>query len=154
MYGLWIWFKIHTNVSNFETATPKPYKLLNFCTSFVKLWSPIMHLLTERSWDENHYVCPFHREITKLNMIFHVVVPVYQFVKIWNLLQFPAEFWNSQLPGSFFIYQLSYYYQIMPGSKNTTVAYNYLSTCITKTYSAGQSKFKVLTIKLQSLGTF
>ena len=21
------WFKIHTNVSNFETASPKPYKL-------------------------------------------------------------------------------------------------------------------------------
>ena len=30
-----IWFKIHTNVSNFETASPTPYKLLKFFTSFV-----------------------------------------------------------------------------------------------------------------------
>ena len=30
-----IWFKIHTNVSNFETASPKPYKLLKFFISFV-----------------------------------------------------------------------------------------------------------------------
>ena len=28
-------FKIHTNVSNFEKAFPKPYKLLNFFISFV-----------------------------------------------------------------------------------------------------------------------
>ena len=25
-----IWLKIHTNVSNFETASPKPYKLFKF----------------------------------------------------------------------------------------------------------------------------
>ena len=24
------WFKIHTNISNVETASPKPYKLLKF----------------------------------------------------------------------------------------------------------------------------
>ena len=30
-----IWFKIHTNVSNFETAPQKPDKLLNCFTSFV-----------------------------------------------------------------------------------------------------------------------
>ena len=30
-----IWFKIHTNVSNFETASPKTYKLLKFFISFV-----------------------------------------------------------------------------------------------------------------------
>ena len=29
------WLKIHTNVSNFETASPKPYKLLKFFISFV-----------------------------------------------------------------------------------------------------------------------
>ena len=28
-------FKIHTNVSNFEKAPPKPYKLLEFFISFV-----------------------------------------------------------------------------------------------------------------------
>ena len=28
-------FKIHTNVSNFEKASPKPYKLLEFFISFV-----------------------------------------------------------------------------------------------------------------------
>ena len=44
-----------------------------------------------------------------------------------------------------------------PRSINT-IAYNYLSTRVTKTFSVGQSKFKVLTVKLQSLpahfGTF
>lgn len=32
-----IWFKIHTNVSNFETASPppNPYKLLRFLITFV-----------------------------------------------------------------------------------------------------------------------
>ena len=30
-----IWFKIHTNVCNFETASPKPCKLLKFFISFV-----------------------------------------------------------------------------------------------------------------------
>ena len=29
------WLKIHTNVSNFEKASPKPYKLLKFFISFV-----------------------------------------------------------------------------------------------------------------------
>ena len=28
-------FKIHTNVSNFETASPKPYKLLKFMISVI-----------------------------------------------------------------------------------------------------------------------
>ena len=44
-----------------------------------------------------------------------------------------------------------------PRSINT-IAYNYLSTRVAKTFSAGQSKFKVSTVKLQSLpaqfGTF
>ena len=31
-------------------------------------------------------------QMTNLNMIFHVVVSVNWFVKIWNLPQFPAEF--------------------------------------------------------------
>ena len=30
-----IWLKIHTNASNFEKASPKPYKLLKFFISFV-----------------------------------------------------------------------------------------------------------------------
>ena len=30
-----IWIKILTNVSNFETASPKPYKLLKFLINFV-----------------------------------------------------------------------------------------------------------------------
>ena len=34
-------------------------------------------------------------QMTNLNMIFHVVVSVYQLVKIWNSPQFPAEFRNS-----------------------------------------------------------
>ena len=36
-------------------------------------------------------------EMTNLDMIFHVVVSVYQLVKIWNSPQFPDEFRNSQL---------------------------------------------------------
>ena len=28
------WFKIHTNVPNVETSSPKPYKLLKFFISF------------------------------------------------------------------------------------------------------------------------
>ena len=35
-------------------------------------------------------------QMTNLNMIFHVVVSVYRFVKIWNSPQFPAEFRNGQ----------------------------------------------------------
>ena len=35
-------------------------------------------------------------QMTNLNMIFHVVVSVYQFAKIWNLPQFPDEFRNGQ----------------------------------------------------------
>ena len=33
--NLEIWFKINTNVSNFETVSPKSYKLLKFFISFV-----------------------------------------------------------------------------------------------------------------------
>ena len=33
--NLEIWSKIRTNVSNFQTATPKPYKVLKFFISFV-----------------------------------------------------------------------------------------------------------------------
>ena len=36
-------------------------------------------------------------QMTNLNMIFHVVVSVYQLVKIWNSPQFPDEFRNGQL---------------------------------------------------------
>ena len=36
-------------------------------------------------------------QMTNLNMIFHVLVSVYRFVKTWNSPQFPAEFRNSQL---------------------------------------------------------
>ena len=36
-------------------------------------------------------------QMTKLNMIFHVVVSVYRLVKIWNSPQFPAEFRNGLL---------------------------------------------------------
>ena len=35
-----IWFKIHINVSNFKTASPKSYKLLNFfmiCVTLFKM---------------------------------------------------------------------------------------------------------------------
>ena len=35
-------------------------------------------------------------QMTNLNTIFRVVVPVYWFVKIWNSSQFPAEFRNGQ----------------------------------------------------------
>ena len=34
-------------------------------------------------------------QITSLNVIFHVVVSVYRFVKIWNSPQFPAQFRNG-----------------------------------------------------------
>ena len=34
--------------------------------------------------------------MTNLNMIFHVVVSVYRFAKIWNSPQFPAQLWNGQ----------------------------------------------------------
>ena len=33
--NLEIWFKINTNICNFETASPKPYKLLKFFISFM-----------------------------------------------------------------------------------------------------------------------
>ena len=36
-------------------------------------------------------------QMTNLNMIFHVVVSVYRFVKIWNSPQFPDEFRNGLL---------------------------------------------------------
>ena len=36
-------------------------------------------------------------QMTNLNMIFHVVVSVYRFIKIRNSPQFPAEFRNGQL---------------------------------------------------------
>ena len=35
-------------------------------------------------------------QMTNLNMIFHVVVSVYQLVEIWNSPQFPDEFRNGQ----------------------------------------------------------
>ena len=35
-------------------------------------------------------------QMTKLNMIFHVVASVYRLIKIWNSPQFPAEFRNGQ----------------------------------------------------------
>ena len=60
-----IWFKIHTNVSNFETVSPKPY--ISTVTIFISFVTTVyiipscMHLLLERSWDENRYVCPFLR---------------------------------------------------------------------------------------------
>ena len=38
-----IWFKIHTNVSNFETASPKAYKLLNFFMISVILFKMSKH---------------------------------------------------------------------------------------------------------------
>ena len=34
-------------------------------------------------------------QMTNLNMIFHVLVSVYRFVKIWNSPQFPAEYRNG-----------------------------------------------------------
>ena len=34
-------------------------------------------------------------QMTNLNMIFHVVVSVYRFVKIWNSSQFPDEVRNG-----------------------------------------------------------
>ena len=36
-------------------------------------------------------------QMTTLNVIFHVVVSIYRLVKIWNLPQFAAQFWNGQL---------------------------------------------------------
>ena len=36
-------------------------------------------------------------QMTNLNMIFHVVVSVYQLVKIWNSPKFPDEFRNCEL---------------------------------------------------------
>ena len=38
------------------------------------------------------------RQMTNLNMIFHVVVSVYRLVEIWNSPQFPDEFRNGQGP--------------------------------------------------------
>ena len=32
-------------------------------------------------------------QMTNLDMIFHVVVSVYRFLKIWNSPQFPAEYY-------------------------------------------------------------
>ena len=38
-----IWFKIHINVSNFKTASPKSYKLLNFFMISVILFKMSKH---------------------------------------------------------------------------------------------------------------
>ena len=38
-------------------------------------------------------------QMTNMDMIFHVVVSVYRFVKIWNSPQFAAEFRNGQYRG-------------------------------------------------------
>ena len=52
-------------------------------------------------WVLNHILVSVdHKSIilgqtTNLNMILHVMVSLYRLVKIQNLLQFPAEFWNS-----------------------------------------------------------
>ena len=36
-------------------------------------------------------------QMTNLNMIFHVVVSVYRFAKIWNSPQFPVQLRNGQV---------------------------------------------------------
>ena len=54
-----IWLKIHTNVSNFETASPKPYKLLKFFMISVILFKMGKHSdfhlgffqIVSASWD-------------------------------------------------------------------------------------------------------
>ena len=43
-----------------------------------------------------HNLVSVHPKNTNLNMIFHVVVSVYQLVEIWNSPQFPDEFRNGQ----------------------------------------------------------
>ena len=143
-----VWFKIHTNVSNFETASPKPYKLVKFFMisvivfkmgkrsdfhlsffhievawrnfavviklmknfNFMSLYGFGGRCLKIRDvcmdFEPNFKVCNLISiypksiklgQMTNLNMFFHVVVSVYWLVKIWNLPQFPAEFWNSLL---------------------------------------------------------
>ena len=42
-------------------------------------------------------------QMTNLNVIFHLMVSVYWFVKIWKLAPFPAEFWNGQFAISFML---------------------------------------------------
>ena len=37
------------------------------------------------------------KQMTNLNMFFHVVVSVYRLVKIWHSSQFPDKFRNGQL---------------------------------------------------------
>ena len=55
-------------------------------------------------------------QMTNLNMIFHVVVPVYRLVEIWNSPQFPDEFRNGQLPTLTFITH-THSYNFCPVSK-------------------------------------
>ena len=146
-----IWFKIHTNVSNFETASPQiTYKLLKFFMISVILFKMSKHselhlifVQIEGAWQDFTVVTkliknfkslygfggrflkirdvcmdfePYFKvhnlvsvypksiklsQMTNLNMIFHVVVPVYRLVKIWNSPQFPDEFRNGQF-GEYF----------------------------------------------------
>ena len=79
-------FKIHTNVSNFEAASPKTVSLEGFLTNLVSVRPQSIKL----------------GQIANLNVIFHVMVSIYRLVQIWNLPRFPAQFRNGlQLDISF-----------------------------------------------------
>ena len=105
------WLKIHTNISNFETASPKT-------TIWKKLrWKSLCLPILKSSYGfggcclEIRDVCmdfePYFKvhslivsvhpksiilgQMINLDMIFHVVVSVYRLVKIWNSPQFSVE---------------------------------------------------------------
>ena len=62
--NLEIRFKIHTNVSNFDKASPKTIYPVNSKIVFISLVTTVKSrhvptIIFERSCDENRYVCPF-----------------------------------------------------------------------------------------------
>ena len=82
---------------------PKPYKFLKCFISFVKTVKSC-HLDT--IWRNLRWKSPmlvhfeeYHGNQTALNVIFHVVLSIYRFAKIWNSHQFPAQLRNGHLVG-------------------------------------------------------
>ena len=79
------WFKIHTNVSNFETASPKTMSLYGFGGRCLKTRDVCMDF---EPYFKVHNLVNIHPksiklgQMTNLNMIVYVLVSDYRLVKI------------------------------------------------------------------------
>ena len=72
-------------------------KIRDVCTDF----EPCFKILNLVSVHPKSIILGQMTNLCNLNMIFHVLVSHYRFVKIWNSPQFPAEFRNGQLVSTF-----------------------------------------------------